>query len=76
MRTTVQKWGNSLGVRIPGHMAKDLLLKNGSTVEIVEENNCIIIQPKQNNLSEILALITEENIHEEQLTGTVGKELL
>ena len=76
MKTTIQKWGNSLGVRIPGHIAKDLALKSGSSVEIIEENNRIVIQPKQNKIAEMLALITDENIHEEQFTGTVGKELL
>jgi len=67
MKATVQKWGNSLGVRIPSYMAKDLSLENGSSVEIIEEDHRIIIQPKnKKSLEEILSLITKENIHSEQ----------
>ena len=76
MKTTVQKWGNSLGIRIPGHMAKELSLKSGSTVEIIEENNKLIIHARQNKLSEALELITEANLHEEQFNGIAGKEMI
>ena len=82
MKAIVRKWGNSLGIRIPSHMAKDLSLENGSSVNIIEEDNRIIIQriiiqPKNNkNLQDILALITEENIHTEQFSPRAGKEIL
>lgn len=77
MQATIQKWGNSLGVRIPSLMAKDLALKNGSSVEILEEDNRIIIQAsRKRSLQEILALITDENIHTEQFSVPAGKELL
>jgi len=77
MKAIVRKWGNSLGIRIPSHMAKDLSLENGSSVNIIEEDNRIIIQPKNNkNLQDILALITEENIHTEQFSARTGKEIL
>ncbi len=77
MKATIQKWGNSLGIRIPSYMAKDLMLKNGSSVEILEEDNRIIIQPKNNKkLVDILALITKENIHEEHFSSSAGNELL
>jgi len=77
MKATIQKWGNSLGIRIPRHMAKDLSLENGSSVEIMEEENRIVIQPKsKKKLEDILALITEENIHSEQFNIRAGNELL
>jgi antitoxin MazE len=77
MQATIQKWGNSLGIRIPGFIAKDLSLKNGSSVEILEEDNRIIIQAsKKKTLKEILELVTEENIHSEQFSVSAGKELL
>jgi len=77
MQATIQKWGNSLGVRIPSFIAKDLSLKNGSSVEIIEEDNKIIIQTsKKKTLKEILELVTPENIHEEQFSVPAGKELL
>lgn len=77
MQATIQKWGNSLGVRIPSFIAKDLELKNGTSVEIREEDNKIIIQATgKKTLREILALVTEENIHSEQFSLPAGKELL
>ena len=77
MQATIQKWGNSLGIRIPSLIAKDLSLKNGSSVEILEEDNRIIIQAsKKRTLKEILELVTEENIHGEQFSVSAGKELL
>lgn len=77
MKTTIQKWGNSLGIRIPSYMAKDLSLENGSSVEILEEDSRIIIKPKrETKLDDILDLITDENIHSEQFDVAAGKELL
>jgi antitoxin MazE len=77
MKATIQKWGNSLGIRIPSYMAKDLLLENGSSVEILEEDNRIIIQPKNSKkLQDILSEITDENIHGEQFNVSAGRELL
>lgn len=46
MRTTIQKWGISLGIRIPNLMAKDLKFESGSEVELVEEADRIIIRPR------------------------------
>ena len=47
MQTVVQKWGNSLGIRIPALYTKDLELKNGSTVDISEEEGKLVIIPKE-----------------------------
>ena len=77
MKAAIQKWGNSLGVRIPSFIVKDLSLENGSAVEIIEEDNRITIQPKTGNkLGDILGLITEENLHTEQFNVRAGKEIL
>ena len=75
METVVQKWGNSLGVRIPSLYAKQFGLKNGSTVEIREENGEIIIVPKRRELSDLLSRVTAENLHEPIDAGApVGTE--
>ncbi|MEI6385578.1 MAG: AbrB/MazE/SpoVT family DNA-binding domain-containing protein [Spirochaetota bacterium] len=77
MQATIQRWGNSLGIRIPGHMAKELALKNGSSVEILEDGENIIIKPsKKPNLEDLLALVTDENIHEEEFALPAGREAL
>ena len=77
MEAVVKKWGNSLGVRIPNHIARGLLLKDGSSVDINNKGEEIIIKPiKKNKLSEMLSLINEQNLHEEVDTGDpVGNEV-
>jgi antitoxin MazE len=66
MEAKIQKWGNSLGIRIPMPFLKDLYLKNGSVVEIEEENDCIIIQPlKKVELASLLNRISDDNLHSE-----------
>ena len=45
MRTKVQKWGNSLALRIPKTFAHDAQLENDSTVELSLVDGQIIIKP-------------------------------
>lgn len=75
MQTVVQKWGNSLGIRIPSMYVKEFHLKNGSSVDIVEEEGKIVILPQKINLKDLLAKVSKENIHEPIETGlSLGKE--
>ncbi len=77
METKVQKWGNSLAVRIPNSYAKDIDLKQGSLINILKDNDRLIIKPKRKKaeLSDLLSQITDENLHEEIDTGkNVGNE--
>jgi len=71
----VQKWGNSLGIRIPSVYVKEFDLKGGSSVEITRKNGNIVIVPKRNTLEELLSRVNEKNIQEHVDTGSsVGKE--
>ena len=75
METVVQKWGNSLGIRIPSLYVKEFNLKNGSTVEITEEDGRIMIVPPRKELNEMLSRVTEESMHSPVETGSsVGNE--
>ncbi len=75
METLVQKWGNSLGIRIPAAYAKELNLKKGSTVEISEEGGKIVISPYSETLEHMLSRVTAENMPEIVETGeSVGRE--
>lgn len=67
MKTTAQKWGNSIGIRIPQKIARKCGVVNGSEVEITEDERRIIVKPvaKDPTLEELMAQITEENQHEE-----------
>ena len=44
MMTTIQKWGNSQGVRLPKYVLTNLSLKENDPVEISTENDLIIIK--------------------------------
>ncbi|TSC80912.1 MAG: hypothetical protein G01um101429_37 [Parcubacteria group bacterium Gr01-1014_29] len=44
MTTKVQKWGNSLAVRIPKEMIQRLALKEGSDIVVHEDKAAIIIR--------------------------------
>ena len=77
MKTVVKKWGNSLGIRIPNAIARELSLKDGSFVDINDKGENIIIKPvKKNKLSEMVSKINDQNLHKEIETGEpVGKEV-
>ncbi|MCG6147979.1 AbrB/MazE/SpoVT family DNA-binding domain-containing protein [Leptospira levettii] len=76
MESTVQKWGNSLGIRIPKVFAKELELNDGSQVEVIQEGNRIIIYPyTKETLEQKLKKINAKNLHNEVDSGnSVGNE--
>jgi len=77
MKTSVQKWGNSLGLRIPSVYAKELHLLDGSIVDIQRKENEIIISPakKKKSLNDLIQLINDENQHGEiDFGSSQGKE--
>lgn len=67
INTRVQKWGNSLGIRIPQKLARKIALYDGSEVKILERENTILIVPiaSEPTLDELLSRITEDNRHNE-----------
>ena len=77
MEIKVQKWGNSLAIRIPKIYAKEINIDQGSAITINREDNKLILEPKQKEekLNALLSKITKENIHDEVETGEgVGNE--
>lgn len=44
MKTTIVKWGNSQGVRLPKHLLESADIGEHDTVEVVAENHSIIIK--------------------------------
>jgi len=63
MQTHIQKWGNSLGLRIPLPWAKQLNLHQGSAVTLEIDDGKLIIKPPKYNLDIMLSEITPENQH-------------
>ena len=78
MTATVQKWGNSLALRIPNSFAKDVRLHKGSLVDVAVLNGGLVVKPgrrKKYSLPELLKGVTKVNIHSEQnWGGPIGKE--
>lgn len=79
MTTTAQKWGGSIGVRIPQRIAKKYGVVNGSSIKVTEDGEKIILKPVNDKptLEELVAKCSPENAHEEiDFGGPVGRELI
>jgi antitoxin MazE len=78
MVTKIQKWGNSLGLRIPKSFAKEAGVEEGSAVDIFLEGDRLVIRPvrrERYRLSDLMSQVRKDNIHEEISTGdAVGRE--
>jgi len=48
MQTTIVKWGNSQGIRLPKFLLDSVNLADNDTVEVVAEDNTIIIKKVEN----------------------------
>jgi antitoxin MazE len=79
MRSKVQLWGNSLALRIPKYIAKQMKINNGSDVDVSMEEEKLVIKAiieKQNSLEHLLDQIDNHNIHKEEESGEpVGGEI-
>ncbi len=80
MRTRVKKWGNSLAIRLPEEMAKELDLHDNSAIEIKSTGQEIRVKPSRKSrltLEDLVNQITPENRYEEIDWGPdVGKEIV
>ena len=56
MQTTISRWGNSLGVRLPKPLVEAVRLVEGATVTLAVEDGSIKVTPtrKRFKLSELL----------------------
>lgn len=72
MQSRVQKWGNSLALRIPKTFATEIGLTDDTPVDISLVDGKLVIAPvplPTYALADLLAGITDDNIHAEQATG-------
>ena len=72
MNTKVQRWGNSLAVRIPKAFAEEVGLTDGSPVEMRLVDGRLLVEPVSTrplSLDELLDGVTESNLHSEVDTG-------
>jgi antitoxin MazE len=79
MHVRVQKWGNSLAVRIPKPLAEDADVKEGTVLNLALSEGKVVATPverKKLSLKQLLAKVTRKNLHAEVDFGpSVGREI-
>lgn len=73
MRARVQRWGNSLALRIPRAFAAETAIEHGSEVELTLEEGRLVLTPiaeRPFSLEGLLAKVTSHNLHSEVDTGS------
>ena len=61
MTVTLQKWGNSIGVRLPKPMLEQVGLKEGARVEVSIEGDHLVIRRDRLKLADLLARCRPED---------------
>lgn len=78
MVSRVQKWGNSLAVRIPKAFADEMNLAENASILMMLKEGALVIVPDDKTewkLEVLLADVADDNIHGEWETGLAsGKE--
>lgn len=72
MKTRVQKWGNTLVLRIPKSFAIEARLREDTPVELSLVKGTLIIRalpPLPLTLDDLLYGVTDQNLHGEWATG-------
>jgi antitoxin MazE len=77
MTTKIQKWGNSLAVRIPKEVAEGF--RSGVSVDLRREGDALIVRPSKKVkflLEDLVSRIETKHLHKEADWGKpIGKEL-
>lgn len=78
MRVRIQKWGNSLALRIPKPFAEDADVMEGTIVDLSLSKGKLVAAPvrkKKATLRQLLARVNKHNLHREVDFGpSVGRE--
>lgn len=79
MRVQVQKWGNSLGLRIPKPFAQDAGVEQGSAVDLSISDGRLIVAPvrkRKLRLKDLLKGVKKSQLHREESFGKpMGREV-
>ncbi len=74
MKTRVQKWGNSLAVRIPKSFAEELDWEEAAPVEMTLDEGALVVRSDRErswDLAALLDKVTDDNIHPAWETGNI-----
>lgn len=79
MKTTAQKWGNSLAIRVPKSVAMQVGLKAKDDLEIEVQEGNVVLKPhirRVYRLEDLVKRITPKNLHHEINSGApIGREV-
>lgn len=80
MNAHFSKWGNSIALRIPSGIAKELGVSDGKAADLRVKDGTLVVTPVDVvptfDINQLVAAITPENLHGETDTGdAVGNEL-
>jgi antitoxin MazE len=78
MKARIQRWGNSLALRIPKAFAAEAGLAEDASVDLSIDRGKLVVNPTVTEpvkLDDLLGAITPDNLHGEWETGqAVGRE--
>jgi antitoxin MazE len=79
MNVRFSKWGNSIALRIPNGLAKELKVSEGSAADLQVTEGTLVVTPvdavSKYDVNALVEAITAENLHGEVDTGRpVGNE--
>lgn len=71
MRVRLQKWGNSLAVRVPRSFAAELGIGEGAEIDMALEEGAVVLRPARARyaLEQLVRGITPDNRHGEVESG-------
>jgi antitoxin MazE len=77
MPVVLQKWGHSVGIRIPKPLLEQVGLREGARVDVLVQGNHLVIRPARVTLAELLLQCKPENRPEPIDFGPpVGREII
>jgi antitoxin MazE len=79
MKTTAQKWGNSLAIRVPKRVAEEAGLREKDAADIEVQEGRLVVRPhlrRVYRLEDLLKRITSRNVHHEiDFGGPAGRTI-
>jgi antitoxin MazE len=74
MKIQIGKWGNSLAVRIPSSVVKDLGLADGANLDVTTAEGALILKPArrrraEHSLEDLLAGVSTDTLHRNSVWG-------
>ena len=74
MKTVISKWGNSLAMRIPVAVARQIKAQEGTAVELTVARGRLVISRVRDSYDpdKLIDAITSENRHDETEWGQPG----